>query len=72
MSYRGIACGQEEARDGFLIPEKEITPAAVGDETPRGWGVGAKKRGTVAKECKQKKTLVWAKVASMRGLWKVE
>lgn len=43
MSYRGIACGQEEARDGFLIPEEEIIPAAVRDETPRGWGVGQRR-----------------------------
>ena len=35
-------------------------------------GSEAKKRGTVGKECKYKKTLVWAKVASIRGLWKAE
>lgn len=34
MSYKGIAGEQEEARDGFLVPEEEITPAAVGGETP--------------------------------------
>lgn len=72
MSYRGIACGQEEARDGFLIPEEEITPAAVRDETPRGWRVGGQRREERWQECKHKKTLVWAKVASIRGLWKVE
>lgn len=35
-------------------------------------GSEAKKRGTVGKESKHKKMLVWTKVARIRGLWKLE
>lgn len=54
MSYRGIACGQGGSQGWLLNSRGRSTPAAVRDETPRGWGVG-QRRETVVKECKHKR-----------------